>query len=145
MKLNEKLKRAVLLLLLETCTVLLERDFEEGSVRKVSTKWRHLLHDHPDLLIEIFPPVFPQELDLKALLNSKPRLYRVSSLFRHSVSKFRPDKSVPWIRISGLWLEDYGFDMGTRFVIYPSTNQLIIQRILFGCPEPLKSVGGRNG
>ncbi len=128
-KLNEKLKRAVLLLLLETCTTLLEGDFEELSFHKISIIWRRLLLDFPDLQIKIFPTIYPPEPDMKSLLNSYPRLYRVGWLFRASNSKFRKDTYVSRIRISGLWLEDYEFCMGKRFVIYPSTDQLIIQRL----------------
>jgi hypothetical protein len=37
-------------------------------------------------------------------------------------------KKVPFIRLSGYWLEEYGFFVGQRFLVYPKKDQLLLKR-----------------
>lgn len=60
-------------------------------------------------------------------LESRPTLYSIGSVHRYSRSSFGFEKKVPIIRMSGLWLQDYGFHMHRKFKIYPERNQLILR------------------
>jgi len=71
---NEKLKKAVLLLLLELETSVFEGGIDEQSFDKVCLIWEQFVHDFPELAVKIFPGISPQELELKLLLNSKAKL-----------------------------------------------------------------------
>lgn len=67
----------------------------------------------------------------------RPHLYSISSIFRYARSRFDCDKVVPAIRISGFWLEKYGFNIRGRFEIYPEKNQLILRLVnIVDPPEP---------
>lgn len=57
------------------------------------------------------------------------RVNTVSPLYRRSSSPFRQheNKYVPFIRLSGLWLESYGFEIGKKYEIYAMKNQLILR------------------
>ena len=76
-------------------------------------------------------------------LKSRPLLYSIGCIHRYSRSRFGRDKDVPIIRISGLWLEDYGFHMHRKFKIYPEKNQLVLRLINVvdpsGLPESFPS------
>ena len=61
-----------------------------------------------------------------------PELIRantVSPLYRRSTSPFRQHKNryVPLLRLSGLWLESFGFGIGRKYEIYAMENQLILR------------------
>jgi len=130
-KSNKKLKRSVLLLVLEICAALLKGDFKEQSFQKISVLWVRILHDNLGLLSRIFPIVFPPELGRKSLLHLNPRVFRVGRLYRTSRSKFKSDRYVPRIRMTGLWLEENGFCIGTDFAVYSSHGRLILQPVDF--------------
>lgn len=53
----------------------------------------------------------------------------VSPLYRRSISRFRQHKNryVPLLRLSGLWLESFGFGIGSKYEIYAMENQLILR------------------
>ena len=57
------------------------------------------------------------------------RVNTVSSIFRRSTSPFMQykNKYVPFLRLSGLWLESFGFEIGKKYVIYAMKNQLILK------------------
>lgn len=57
------------------------------------------------------------------------RVNTVSPLYRRSTSPFRQHKNryVPFLRLSGLWLESFGFEIGDKFEIYAMKNQLILR------------------
>jgi hypothetical protein len=37
------------------------------------------------------------------------------------------NKYVPFLRLSGLWLESFGFEIGKKYEIYAMKNQLILR------------------
>jgi hypothetical protein len=57
------------------------------------------------------------------------RVNTVSPLYRRSTSPFRQHKNkyVPFLRLSGLWLERFGFEIGDKFEIYAMKKQLILR------------------
>jgi len=55
------------------------------------------------------------------------KLHTVSSIVQVSRSKYGKNKAVPFIRLSGLWLWDYGFDIGQKFEVIGKKNQLILK------------------
>jgi len=57
------------------------------------------------------------------------RVNTVSSIFRRSTSPFMQykNKYVPFLRLSGQWLESFGFEIGKKYVIYAMKNQLILR------------------
>ena len=52
-----------------------------------------------------------------------PRLLTVGSQYRRSEYTQR---TVPFIRLAGVWLEDAGFNEGDRIVVYKENNGLRI-------------------
>jgi len=140
---SEKFKRDVLLLLLEVYRTLIEDDFSEMSFGKVTASWKRFLLDFTKMLVSRSDDLLPQQTALKSLLKSNPKLYRVGSMFRCSRSQFAPGKYVPLLRISGLWLENYDFCIGDRYLIYPINGQLILKRPDSGCYKSL-NLGERS-
>jgi hypothetical protein len=61
------------------------------------------------------------------------RVNTVSPLYRRPTSplKKRPGKHVPFLRLSGEWLLDYGFEIGKKYETYAKKNQLILK--IGGC------------
>jgi hypothetical protein len=79
----------------------------------------------------------------------RSHLYSIGSIFRYARSRFDLDKVVPVIRISGFWLEKYGFKIGRRFEIYLEKNQLTLRLVNIveppEAPELLPSSGLPTG
>jgi hypothetical protein len=64
--------------------------------------------------------------------NLQPRIRTVRSFLRKSDSLFlslNEDKFVPFIRLSGSWLEKYGFKIGSKYLVYAEDKQLIIREV----------------
>ena len=58
------------------------------------------------------------------------RVNTVSPLYCHSRSSTPGkmwDKHVPFLRLTGEWLLDYGFEIGKKYETYASKNQLILK------------------
>lgn len=76
-------------------------------------------------------------------LESRPSLYSIGRLHRYSRSVFGSDQDAPLIRLSGLWLRDYGFNIHRKFKIFPEKNQLILRLVNVvdhsGLPESFPS------
>jgi hypothetical protein len=53
---------------------------------------------------------------------------KMQSLHRPSAKSFSGYKRVPFLRISGNWLAQVGFGIGSVVEIIPSENQLIIKK-----------------
>jgi len=53
---------------------------------------------------------------------------KLHSKYRELQSSWR-GKNVPWLNVSGVWLERAGFNVGDRVEITILQNQLIINRI----------------
>jgi hypothetical protein len=54
---------------------------------------------------------------------------KLQSKYRPSVKSFRGYKEVPWLTISGNWLAQIGFSIGSVVEIISAENQLIIKKI----------------
>jgi hypothetical protein len=54
---------------------------------------------------------------------------KIQSLCRPSVKNLNGYKQVPFFRISGNWLEQVGFNIGSVVEITASKNQLIIKKV----------------
>ena len=69
-----------------------------------------------------------------------PKLATVGYLWRRSTAKFRrmqADKKVPYIRLSGLWLRECGFEIGGIFEIKVKARRLVL--IMKTIDDDLKS------
>jgi hypothetical protein len=53
---------------------------------------------------------------------------KMQSMYRPCVKRFNGYKQVPWLTISGVWLEQVGFSIGCIVEIITSQNQLIITK-----------------
>lgn len=47
------------------------------------------------------------------------------------------NNKVPYIRISGKWLEDIGFRVGENFSLDVKNNQILLKPQLTNCGEPI--------
>jgi hypothetical protein len=64
--------------------------------------------------------------------NLQPRIRTVRSFLRKSDSLFlslKEDKFVPFICLTGSWLEKYGFKIGSKYLVYAEDKQLIIREV----------------
>lgn len=64
--------------------------------------------------------------------NFQPQIRTVSALWKKSdsrFSRFKEEKFVPFIRLSGSWLEEYGFKIGSKYLVYAEDKQLIIREV----------------
>lgn len=123
---DEKFKRDVLLDFLKASRDLLEGDLLEIPFEKVYVAWKRFLLEMLNFLFQNFPPVLAEKV---AGQSSRINLYTVGSMYRRSTSKYGQSKSVPFIRMSGLWLGHYGFCIGSRFEVYASGDQLILKKL----------------
>ena len=57
-----------------------------------------------------------------------PKKVKMQSLHRPSAKSWNGYKQVPWLTISGNWLAQVGFNIGSIVEIIPSENQLIIRK-----------------
>lgn len=60
------------------------------------------------------------------------RVVTIGSLFRSSSR--RGEGRVPYVRLSGYWLQQLGFDAGARLLIAPEQGRLVIT---IAPPEPI--------
>jgi hypothetical protein len=60
--------------------------------------------------------------------NETSKKVKVQNLNRPSVKSGNGYKQVPFLRISGNWLAQVGFSIGSMVEIIPSENQLIIKK-----------------
>jgi len=58
-----------------------------------------------------------------------PKTVKMQRLYRRSVKSLNGYKQVPFFRISGSWLEQVGFNIGSVVEITRSENQLIIKKL----------------
>jgi hypothetical protein len=61
----------------------------------------------------------------ECILRNLSRIRIVGPLFRNTQ---RLEYKVPFIRLSGLWLEKCGFFVGQRFLVYPKEDQLLLKK-----------------
>jgi hypothetical protein len=77
----------------------------------------------------------------------KIRVNTVGALPRKPKSPYRPVKLVPFIRLSGLWLKNTGFNIGEKFEVHPGKKQLLLKTIddcVDNC-NPIEKGGKTNG
>ena len=53
------------------------------------------------------------------MMENKIKTYKVSSIYQN-------DKERPFIKITGKWLEDLGFNVGNTFKVYQGKDILLI-------------------
>jgi hypothetical protein len=54
---------------------------------------------------------------------------KLQSKYRPSIKNYRGYKEVPWLTISGNWLSNIGFSIGSSVEIISTQNQLIINKL----------------
>lgn len=129
---KEKEERKVLLKLLKASVSLLEENSDEISGRKVYIAWKKFLLEVLSFLVTKSSEIISENSrNRESIVNSEAKLYTVGSTFQTARSKYGQSRSVPQIRMSGSWLENYGFCIGKRFEIYPEKNHLILKEASF--------------
>lgn len=129
---KEKDESKVLLKLLKASVSLLEENSDEISGQKVYIAWKKFLLEVLSFLVNKSSEIISKNSENKeSILNSKAKLYTVISTSQTARSKYGQSRSVPQIRMSGSWLENYGFCIGKRFEIYPEKNYLILKEASF--------------
>jgi len=142
---NESFKKEMLLELLNGFIALLlnESPHTPLSFDKVYGAWKRFLFEILDVMTKKSASIFQPKSSVSSVLKSRPGLYTISSLFRSPRSPFGQGRFVPFLRLSGCWLENYGFCIGKRFEVYPSKCQLILQQ--FNAIDHLEKGGQNNG
>jgi len=56
----------------------------------------------------------------------KPRELSITTLFRDSTHTRRAETPVPYLRLSGRWLEQHGFTRGSRVVVTAEKGKLVL-------------------
>lgn len=128
-RVKEEFYKEELLCIFECLIRLLKENVHERSFHKMYLYWRKFVLESMRHLTkrstDFQPHAIPDKLNVAF---RKPPLYTVGSIWRRSHSRYRkPDRMVPFIRLSGFWLEDYGFHVGKRFEVYPEKSQLVLR------------------
>jgi len=79
--------------------------------------------------------------------NMKIKVNTVSAFLRKPKSPYRQERLVPFIRLSGLWLKNIGFNIGKKFEVHQGKNQLLLKTIddcADNC-DPIEKRGRTNG
>jgi hypothetical protein len=87
----------------------------------LENKWERMLLKNPQTEEENHEPA-----DIKT--TSKPGLYTISAageIIQSGLSL--RTKYTPLLRLRGSWLKKYGFQIGGKFLVYPSKEQLILR------------------
>ncbi len=126
---REEYCKQELLEIFKCLVCLLKESIEGGYFHKVYLHWQKFVLEIMSCMAkkssDFLPPDIPA--DLTAAVR-KSHLYTVGSIYHQSRSKYRkPDRVVPRIRLSGFWLEGYGFEVGKRFEVYPNQSQLALR------------------
>ncbi len=61
-----------------------------------------------------------------AKTNTNMRKRTIGALFRRATSKSGKDQLVPFVRLSGVWLNKYGFETGRTFEVRARTKRLVL-------------------
>jgi len=153
---EKKVESQVLLKLLKASVSLLEEEGEEPNSDEVSGQkaylaWKKFLLEILSFLVKKSALIISSNnsgnrgngANGQSILNSKARFYTVGSILQHPanpptqpdqpppLSRYKLPICVPYIRLSGSWLEKYGFGIGKKFEIYPEKNQLILKEATF--------------
>ena len=69
------------------------------------------------------------EYEYKYVTKNLRRRRKVGSIYRSSKKVgYRKEKRVPFIRLSGLWLEKCGLLVGDKFLVFPQKDQLLLKK-----------------
>ena len=72
---------------------------------------------------------YAYEYEYKYVTKNLRRRRKVGSIFRSSKKEgYRKGKRVPFIRLSGLWLEKCGLLVGDKFLVFPKKDQLLLKK-----------------
>ena len=63
---------------------------------------------------------------MKSNLSKRVKLQRK---YRPSIKSFSGYKQVPWLTLSGKWLAEIGFSVGSSVEVTTAENQLIIKKV----------------
>lgn len=142
---NESVKKEMLLELLKGFISLLVNESSHTPLNfdRVYVAWKRFLFEILDVMTKKSSSIFQLKSSVPTVFKSRPGLYTVSSLFRSSRSPFGHGQSVPFLRLSGCWLENYGFCIGKKFEVYPSKGQLFLRE--FSPIDHLEKGGQYNG
>lgn len=136
---EKKVESQVLLKLLKASVSLLEEEegnSDEVSGQKAYIAWKKFLLEILSFLVKKSSLIISDNSgNGESILNSKAKFYKVGSTLQSPAiaisSIYKQPKWVPYIRLSGSWLENYGFGIGKKFEIYPEKNQLILKEASF--------------
>ena len=71
---------------------------------------------------------YEYEYEYKYVKKNLRRRRKVGSIYRSSKKGYRKGKRVPFIRLSGLWLEKCGLLVGDKFLVFPKKDQLLLKK-----------------
>ena len=71
------------------------------------------------------PPVEPYRASSRGGAG-KPRELSITTLYRATTRTRSGETPVPYLRLSGHWLEQHGFTRGTRVTVTAETGKLIL-------------------
>jgi hypothetical protein len=117
--------------LFELIAALCKIDYRNGSFDHVQLAWKRFWSEVARSMNKSIQSLIPAPFSVaeNRPLTSRAHHYSIGSIHRCSPSIYRRGKDVPFIGISGLWLEDYGFNIGRKFEIYPERNLLILRLV----------------
>ena len=81
--------------------------------------------EEADLIKRVSPEYKKYDDKHECILRNLSRIRIVGPLYRNTQ---RLEYKVPFIRLSGLWLEKCGFFVGQRFLVYPKEDQLLLKK-----------------
>ena len=70
-----------------------------------------------------------QPKNLLIMKKETRKTVKLQSKYRPSLKSFMGYKEVPWLTISGVWLAEIGFNIGSSVEIITTENQLIIKKV----------------
>jgi hypothetical protein len=145
-----KSRRAVLLDVLNSAVCLPDKECEADGLERIGMGLENFLHEvivymRQEGVFKYFLPEIPdigeisQQVEAVEQKRARLRIRKVGSIYREggyarnndgfSDNEFiRTEGSrVPYIRMTGKWLEQYGFTAGKRYAVYPGDRQLILR------------------
>jgi toxic protein SymE len=69
-----------------------------------------------------------QQIKTNYMAKETVRQAKLHGKHRSLENHWRGGKDVPWLNVSGVWLEEAGFEVGSAIEITVQNNQLIIKK-----------------
>lgn len=143
-------RKAVLLDVLKDAVCLPDKECEADGLERIGMGLENFLHEvivymRQEGVFKYFLPEIPdigeisQQVEAVEQKRAKLRIHKVGSIYREggytrindgfSANEFVRTEGirVPYIRMTGKWLERYGFTAGRRYAVYPGDRQLILR------------------